>query len=191
MPRRNRQGPNLLAPVITPRTAHLPVQPCPELQVWPNAARRPQQGKPVPRRATERRVPPQIPTHPTEVPIIVTPRQSSRRALPLHHRKRNRPTWSPTPTSNQQTMTEPRTKNAPDFGHMAQAQGKRLMAPSACVNFHSFSETLQEWEMGVPVDCGEPWTWETVEAAGEKGAHKSVGSLPKMSPTKYEPATPK
>jgi hypothetical protein len=57
---------------------------------------------------------------------------------------------------------------------MVQAQGKKLMAPSACVNFHPFAKTLKEWEMGVPVDCGKKWTWETIEAAVQKGAHKSA-----------------
>jgi hypothetical protein len=57
---------------------------------------------------------------------------------------------------------------------MVQAQGKRLMAPSACVDFHPFVETLREWELGVPVDCGTPWDWTTIEAAVEKGAHKSA-----------------
>jgi hypothetical protein len=57
---------------------------------------------------------------------------------------------------------------------MVQAQGKKLMSPSACVNFHPFSGTLHEWELGVPVDCGKDWTWETIEAAVAKGAHKSA-----------------
>jgi hypothetical protein len=26
------------------------------------------------------------------------------------------------------------------------------------------------------VDCGVPWTWDTIEAAVEKGAHKSATS---------------
>jgi hypothetical protein len=56
---------------------------------------------------------------------------------------------------------------------MAQAQGK-LMSPAACVDFHPFSDTLWEWETGVPVDCGVPWVWETIELAVEKGAHKSA-----------------
>jgi hypothetical protein len=55
---------------------------------------------------------------------------------------------------------------------MVHAQGKRLMSPSACVDFHPFVETLREWEKGVPVDCGRPWEWTTIEAAVEKGAHK-------------------
>jgi hypothetical protein len=59
---------------------------------------------------------------------------------------------------------------------MAQAQGKKLMSPAACVSFHPFAETLKEWETGVPVDCGEPWKWETIEAAVNKGAHKSATS---------------
>jgi hypothetical protein len=31
-------------------------------------------------------------------------------------------------------------------------------------------------EEEVPVDCGDPWAWETVEAAVEKGSHKSATS---------------
>jgi hypothetical protein len=57
---------------------------------------------------------------------------------------------------------------------MFEAQGKKLMSPSACVSFHPFAETLAEWETGVPVDCGAPWAWETITAAVEKGAHKSA-----------------
>jgi hypothetical protein len=62
----------------------------------------------------------------------------------------------------------------PQFAPMVQAQGKRLLSPSACVDFHPFVETLRKWETGVPVDCGKPWSWETIEAAVEKGAHKSA-----------------
>jgi hypothetical protein len=57
---------------------------------------------------------------------------------------------------------------------MVQAQGKKLMSPSACVNFHPFAAMLKQWETGVPVDCGAPWSWETIKAAVEKGAHKSA-----------------
>jgi hypothetical protein len=57
---------------------------------------------------------------------------------------------------------------------MVQAQGKKLMSPSLYVDFHPFAETLREWEVGVPVDCGAPWAWEAIEAAVEKGAHKSA-----------------
>jgi hypothetical protein len=63
-------------------------------------------------------------------------------------------------------------RGGPSFAPMAQAQGKRLMAPSACVNFHPFAATLWEWETGVPVDCGDDWAWDTIVAAVEKGAHK-------------------
>jgi hypothetical protein len=63
---------------------------------------------------------------------------------------------------------------APFFAPMVQAQGKQLMVPSACVNFHPFVETLREWEKVVPVDCGKLWEWATIEAPVEKGAHKSV-----------------
>ena len=59
---------------------------------------------------------------------------------------------------------------------MAQAQGNKLMLPSAWVSFHPFASTLKQWETGVPVDCGNPWSWETIVAAMEKGAHKSATS---------------
>jgi hypothetical protein len=52
---------------------------------------------------------------------------------------------------------------------MVQAQGKRLMAPTVRVYFHPFAETLWDWEMSVPVDCGEPWTWDRIKAVVEKG----------------------
>jgi hypothetical protein len=51
---------------------------------------------------------------------------------------------------------------------------KRLLSPSACVNFHPFTETLRQWEEGVPVDCGEDWTSEMIEAAIQQGPHKSA-----------------
>jgi hypothetical protein len=58
---------------------------------------------------------------------------------------------------------------------MAQAKGKkRLMSPAACVNFHPFTETLRDWEEGVPVDCGAHWTREQIDAAIHQGPHKSA-----------------
>jgi hypothetical protein len=59
---------------------------------------------------------------------------------------------------------------------MAIAQGKKLMALVVCVDFHPFAETLQKWETGVPVDCGDPWEWATILAAVEKGAQQSATS---------------
>jgi hypothetical protein len=59
---------------------------------------------------------------------------------------------------------------------MVQAQGKRLMAPSVCVNVHPFLDTLREWETGFPVDCGPAWDWGAVEAVVAKGVHKSATS---------------
>jgi hypothetical protein len=56
-------------------------------------------------------------------------------------------------------------------GQQAQSKEPRLsMAPMACVNIHAFSGVLRKWEEGVP------WAWETVQAAVEKGAHKSATS---------------
>jgi hypothetical protein len=55
---------------------------------------------------------------------------------------------------------------------VAQGKTKQLMSPHTCVNFHPFAETLQQWEEGVPVDCGEDWTLEQIEAAIKQGPHK-------------------
>lgn len=107
----------------------------------------------------------------------------ARKPPPLKTGKRARPAWNRSQDQTDDTKTEvtphsvePRQKSAPSFGPMAQAQGKKLMSPSACVNFHPFAETLRNWEDGVPVDCGTPWTWEAITAAVEKGAHKSATS---------------
>ena len=66
---------------------------------------------------------------------------------------------------------------APLFTPRGRAHGKqRLMSPAACVSFHAFAEELKTWEDGVPVDCGDAWDWEKIEAAVKKGPHKSAMS---------------
>jgi hypothetical protein len=52
---------------------------------------------------------------------------------------------------------------------VAQGKKKRFMSPAACVNFHPFTDTLRKWEEGVPVDCGDDWTHEQIEAAIQQG----------------------
>jgi hypothetical protein len=79
-------------------------------------------------------------------------------------------------TETKLQTAETRQNRAPSFGPMAQAQGKKLMSSSACVNFHPFAESLRNWADGVPVDCGTPWPCEAITAAVEKGAHKSATS---------------
>jgi hypothetical protein len=55
---------------------------------------------------------------------------------------------------------------------VAQGKQKKLMSPSAsCVNFHPFTETLRDWEEGVPVDCGDNWTRNQIDAAIQQGPH--------------------
>jgi hypothetical protein len=39
---------------------------------------------------------------------------------------------------------------------------------------HSFGETLQEWQTGVPVDCGKPWQREAIDAAVKRGPHPTA-----------------
>ena len=68
---------------------------------------------------------------------------------------------------------------APADAPITKAQGKKsksrsLMQPAAWVAFHPFSETLEEWEHGVPVDCGPDWDAETVDQAILKGPHRSA-----------------
>jgi hypothetical protein len=48
------------------------------------------------------------------------------------------------------------------------------MTLSLCVNFHPFAPALQQWETGVPMDCGPDWAWETIETAVLHGTHKSA-----------------
>jgi hypothetical protein len=62
------------------------------------------------------------------------------------------------------------------------------MAPAARVDFHPFVETLKQWETGVPVDCGEAWEWDTVEAAVAQGAHRSATSLESIALVKEDVA---
>jgi len=62
------------------------------------------------------------------------------------------------------------------------------MTPSACVSFHPFAKTLQKWETGVPVDCGDPWEWKTIEAAIEQGPHKSATSAESIALVKEDVA---
>ena len=61
--------------------------------------------------------------------------------------KRSRPQWQP-PVDHApnpvKARTEPRATSGPDFGPMMQAQGKKLMSPSACMNVHPFADTLRE-----------------------------------------------
>jgi hypothetical protein len=73
--------------------------------------------------------------------------------------------------SNKENQRNPAHADAP----MGRSQGKRrLMSPSACVNFHPFTDTLREWEEGVPVDCGNDWTLEQIDAAVAQGPHQSA-----------------
>jgi hypothetical protein len=53
-------------------------------------------------------------------------------------------------------------------------KNRSLMQPAAWVDLHPFAETLHKWEKGVPVDCGDDWTRETLELAIAKGPHASA-----------------
>eukprot|EP00978_Attheya_sp_CCMP212_P018360 scaffold50114_cov54-Attheya_sp.AAC.1 len=51
---------------------------------------------------------------------------------------------------------------------------RSLMRPAAWMDLHPFSPTLHKWEKGVPVDCGEDWSRETIGLAIAKGPHASA-----------------
>jgi hypothetical protein len=48
------------------------------------------------------------------------------------------------------------------------------MRPQPRADVHPFAPTLEEWERGIQVDCGENWTWEVIEEAVLHGAHPSA-----------------
>jgi hypothetical protein len=39
---------------------------------------------------------------------------------------------------------------------------------------HPFAAHLKDWEKGVPVECGAPWSREAIELAVERGAHPTA-----------------
>jgi hypothetical protein len=39
---------------------------------------------------------------------------------------------------------------------------------------HPFAAHLKDWEKGVPVDCGSPWTMEAIDLAVARGAHPTA-----------------
>jgi hypothetical protein len=39
---------------------------------------------------------------------------------------------------------------------------------------HPFVAHLKDWEQGVPVDCGAPWSMEAIEIAVARGAHPAA-----------------
>ena len=63
---------------------------------------------------------------------------------------------------------------------MNEARGKPQLARSLLqpmpliVLGHPFGETLQEWQTGVPVDCGKPWGREAIDAAVKRGPHPTA-----------------
>jgi hypothetical protein len=48
------------------------------------------------------------------------------------------------------------------------------MQPQPLAGIHPFLSTLQEWECGIPVDCGPDWDWGIIEAAVARGPHPTA-----------------
>ena len=54
-------------------------------------------------------------------------------------------------------------------------ESRGLMYPTGPALAHPFADILKAWgRRGCPVDCGRNWTREEIEAAIERGAHKSA-----------------
>jgi hypothetical protein len=63
----------------------------------------------------------------------------------------------------------------PEGAPVKKARGKSLMSPAPFAMLaHPFAETLDEWTRGVPVECGENWTRESIEVALARGAHPTA-----------------
>ena len=59
--------------------------------------------------------------------------------------------------------------------HVTQhATSASLMRPQPMADVHPFAPTLEKWEQGIQVDCGENWKWEVIEEAVRHGAHPSA-----------------
>jgi hypothetical protein len=48
------------------------------------------------------------------------------------------------------------------------------MQPQPLAGVHPFSPTLQEWDHGIPVDCGSDWEWGVIKAAVLRGPHPTA-----------------
>ena len=92
-------------------------------------------------------------------PQVVNPkRKHDQVGAPKRGHRHTTPMIIPTDAPNQQEIGKQRS----------------LMQPAAWVDMHPFAATLKEWEQGVPVDCGAPWTPEAIRLAVERGPHRSA-----------------
>jgi hypothetical protein len=99
-------------------------------------------------------------------PQVVNPkRKHDQVGAPKRGHRRTTPILIPTDAPNQQEIGKQRS----------------LMQPSAWVDMHPFAATLKEWEQGVPVDCGAPWTPEAIRLAVKRGPHRSALTLDAMT----------
>jgi hypothetical protein len=71
------------------------------------------------------------------------------------------------------SSSSPFVPNQPNPKHR-KVKNRSLMRPAAWVDLHPFAPTLHEWEKGVPVDCGDDWSRETIGLAIAKGPHASA-----------------
>jgi hypothetical protein len=65
---------------------------------------------------------------------------------------------------NQEEDAEGTTKSRPS-----------LLKPMFLMSvLHPFAAHLKDWEKGVPVDCGSPWTMEAIDLAVAQGSHPTA-----------------
>jgi hypothetical protein len=45
------------------------------------------------------------------------------------------------------------------------------MQPQLLADVHPFTPAMKMWRYGIKVDCGPDWSWDSIEAAVERGPH--------------------
>jgi hypothetical protein len=59
----------------------------------------------------------------------------------------------------------------PPSKDIQQSKPRSLMQPQPLADAHLFTSIMKEWGYGIKVDCGPDWSWDSIEAAVERGLH--------------------
>uniref|UniRef100_A0A7S4NFY9 Reverse transcriptase domain-containing protein n=1 Tax=Odontella aurita TaxID=265563 RepID=A0A7S4NFY9_9STRA len=94
-------------------------------------------------------------------------------AMDVHLRKRGR-VKATRKGGNRAGAAMPRNSPVAEAQGTGEQVGKSLMQVMAIADIHPFSDTLKEWERGVPVKCGRDWSAKAIRLAIKKGPHRSA-----------------
>jgi hypothetical protein len=59
----------------------------------------------------------------------------------------------------------------PPSKDIQEGKPRSLMQPQPLADAHPFTSIMKEWQYGIKVDCGSDWSWDSIEAAVERGLH--------------------